>query len=70
MILEKVKWKKIDMVIFKFIFWLVCDLKDLFEIWEVFLVYGVWIILVEEGYDLNKVGKNDMVFELWLLFFV
>jgi len=68
LILEKAKQKKIDTVIFKSISRLARDLKDSLEIREVFLAHGVRIISVEEGYDSNKAGKNDMAFELWSLF--
>lgn len=68
LILEKAKRKKIDTVIFKSISRLARDLKDSLEIREVFLAHGVRIISVEEGYDSNKAGKNDMAFELWSLF--
>ncbi|MCM3765486.1 recombinase family protein [Neobacillus niacini] len=68
LILEKAKQKKIDMVIFKSISRLARDLKDSLEIREVFLAHNVRIISVEEGYDSNKAGKNDMAFELWSLF--
>ncbi|MGG2064189.1 recombinase family protein [Bacillus sp. S14(2024)] len=68
LILEKAKQKKINTVIFKSISRLARDLKDSLEIREVFLAHGVRIISVEEGYDSNKAGKNDMAFELWSLF--
>ncbi|MBG9543606.1 serine recombinase [Cytobacillus firmus] len=68
LILEKAKQKKLDMVIFKSISRLARDLKDSLEIREVFLAHNVRIISVEEGYDSNKAGKNDMAFELWSLF--
>lgn len=68
LILEKSKQKKINMVIFKSISRLARDLKDSLEIREVFLAHNVRIISVEEGYDSNKAGKNDMAFELWSLF--
>ncbi len=68
LILEKSKQKKINMVIFKSISRLARDLKDSLEIREFFLAHNVRIISVEEGYDSNKAGKNDMAFELWSLF--
>ncbi|WP_042354864.1 recombinase family protein [Bacillus rubiinfantis] len=68
LILEKAKQKKIEAIIFKSISRLARDLKDSLELREVFLAHGVRIISVEEGYDSNKAGKNDMAFELWSLF--
>ncbi|MFC3883140.1 recombinase family protein [Bacillus songklensis] len=68
LILQKVKQKEIDMVVFKSISRLARDLKDSLEIREVFIAHQVRIISVEEGYDSSKAGKNDMAFELWSLF--
>jgi site-specific DNA recombinase len=68
LILEKAKRKEIQMVVFKSISRLARDLKDSLEIREVFIAHNVRIISVEEGYDSNKAGKNDMAFELWSLF--
>ncbi|SMO36555.1 recombinase family protein [Melghirimyces algeriensis] len=68
LILEKAKRKEIQMVVFKSISRLARDLKDSLEIREVFMAHNVRIISVEEGYDSQKEGKNDMAFELWSLF--
>lgn len=68
MILEKAKRKEISMVIFKSISRLARDLKDSLEIRETLIAHGVRIISVEEGYDSDKAGKNDIAFELWSLF--
>ncbi|MBO8163777.1 MAG: recombinase family protein [Brevibacillus sp.] len=68
LILEKAKKKEIKMAVFKSISRLARDLKDSLEIREVLLAHGVRIISVEEGYDSNKAGKNDMSFELWSMF--
>ncbi|OEH91948.1 recombinase family protein [Bacillus solimangrovi] len=67
-ILGKARKKEIDMIIFKSISRLARDLKDSLEIREVLIAHGVRIISIEEGYDSNKAGKNDMAFELWSLF--
>lgn len=68
LILEKAKKKEIGMIVFKSISRLARDLKDSLEIREVLIAHNVRIISVEEGYDSNKAGKNDMAFELWSLF--
>ncbi|RAL26723.1 recombinase family protein [Thermoflavimicrobium daqui] len=68
LLLEKAKKKEMDMVVFKSISRLARDLKDSLEIRETFIAHNVRIISIEEGYDSNKAGKNDMAFELWSLF--
>jgi len=68
LILRKAKNKEINTVIFKSISRLARDLKDSLEIREVLLAHGVRIISVEEAYDSDKAGKNDMAFELWSMF--
>lgn len=68
LILEKAKKKEIGIIVFKSISRLARDLKDSLEIREVLIAHNVRIISVEEGYDSNKAGKNDMAFELWSLF--
>lgn len=68
LILQKAKRKELDMVVFKSISRLARDLKDSLEIREVLLAHNVRIISVEEAYDSDKAGKNDISFELWSMF--
>lgn len=68
LLLDKTKKGEIEMIIFKSISRLARDLKDSLEIRETLLAHNVRVISIEEGFDSFKVGKNDMVFELWSLF--
>jgi DNA invertase Pin-like site-specific DNA recombinase len=68
LLLEKAKRKEINMVLFKSISRLARDLKDALEIREIFLSRNVRIISIEEGYDSDVAGKNDMSFEMASMF--
>ncbi|WP_028778878.1 recombinase family protein [Shimazuella kribbensis] len=68
LLLEKAKKKEINMVLFKSISRLARDLKDALEIREIFLSRNVRIISIEEGYDSDVAGKNDMSFEMASMF--
>ncbi len=68
LLLENAKKKEINMVLFKSISRLARDLKDALEIREIFLSRNVRIISIEEGYDSDIAGKNDMSFEMASMF--
>lgn len=68
LILEKVRKKELDTVLFKSIHRLARDLKDALEIKEILLGHGVRLVTIEEGYDSFYEGKNDMKFEMYAMF--
>ncbi|UOQ47234.1 recombinase family protein [Gracilibacillus caseinilyticus] len=68
LILKKARNREIKMVIFKSIHRLARDLKDALEIKEVLLGHGVRVVTIEEGYDSQYEGKNDMKFEMFSMF--
>jgi site-specific DNA recombinase len=68
LILEKARNREIKMVVFKSIHRLARDLKDSLEIKEVLLGHGVRVVTIEEGYDSQIEGKNDMKFEMYSMF--
>ncbi|MEN2765695.1 recombinase family protein [Ornithinibacillus xuwenensis] len=68
LILEKARNREIKMVAFKSIHRLARDLKDALEIKEVLLGHGVRVVTIEEGYDSQVEGKNDMKFEMYSMF--
>ncbi|MED4125559.1 recombinase family protein [Halalkalibacterium halodurans] len=67
-LLEKARNYEIDIIVFKSIHRLARDLKDALEIREIFQASRARIISVEEGYDSQEVGKNDMSYEMWSMF--
>lgn len=68
LILQKARNREIEMVVFKSIHRLARDLKDALEIKEVLVAHGVRVVTIEEDYDSNKEGKNDMKFEMHSMF--
>lgn len=68
LILKKARNREIKMVVFKSIHRLARDLKDALEIKEVLLGHGVRVVTIEEGYDSQVEGKNDMKFEMYSMF--
>ncbi|WP_018931359.1 recombinase family protein [Gracilibacillus lacisalsi] len=68
LILKKARNREIKMVVFKSIHRLARDLKDALEIKEVLLGHGVRVVTIEEGYDSEFEGKNDMKFEMFSMF--
>lgn len=68
LILQKARNREIKMVLFKSIHRLARDLKDALEIKEVLLGHGVRVVTMEEGYDSQVEGKNDMKFEMYSMF--
>lgn len=68
LILERARNREIKMVVFKSIHRLARDLKDALEIKEVLLGHGVRVVTIEEGYDSQIEGKNDMKFEMYSMF--
>jgi len=68
LILRKARNREVQMVIFKSIHRLARDLKDALEIKEVLLGHGVRVVTIEEGYDSQIEGKNDMKFEMYSMF--
>ncbi|WP_338029454.1 recombinase family protein [Gracilibacillus halophilus] len=68
LVLKKARNREINMVVFKSIHRLARDLKDALEIKEVLLGHGVRVVTIEEGYDSELEGKNDMKFEMFSMF--
>ncbi|WP_117161281.1 recombinase family protein [Paraliobacillus sp. X-1268] len=68
LVLKKARNREIKMVVFKSLHRLARDLKDALEIKEVMLGHGVRVITIEEGYDSELEGKNDMKFEMFSMF--
>jgi site-specific DNA recombinase len=68
LILKKARNREIKMVVFKSINRLARDLKDALEIKEVLLGHGVRVVTIEDGYDSEFEGKNDMKFEMFSMF--
>ncbi|AMR05545.1 serine recombinase [Bacillus thuringiensis] len=68
LILEKVRRKELDTVVFKSIHRLGRDLRDALEIKEILLGHGVRLVTIEEGYDSYYEGKNDLKFEMYAMF--
>lgn len=58
LILEKVRRKELDTVVFKSIHRLGRDLRDALEIKEILLGHGVRLVTIEEGYDSYYEGKT------------
>ncbi|WP_017472788.1 recombinase family protein [Amphibacillus jilinensis] len=68
LILKKARKREIKMVVFKSIHRLARDLKDALEVKEVLLGHSVRVVTIEEGYDSEYEGKNDMKFEMFSMF--
>ncbi|SEO79895.1 Site-specific DNA recombinase [Amphibacillus marinus] len=68
LILKKARNRDIKMVVFKSIHRLARDLKDALEVKEVLLGHNVRVVTIEEGYDSEYEGKNDMKFEMFSMF--
>lgn len=68
LVLDKARKREIKMVVFKSIHRLARDLRDSLEIKETLIAHGVRLVTIEEGFDSNYEGKNDMKFEMHSMF--